>query len=136
MLRYSNQALCSRIWTPLHWGVCRKWGGSVVAPSVLVMGKKKKFFQGFVAKELIWVGKISWRRKWQPTPIFLPGKSHRWRSLVGYSPWGHKESDTTERLHFHFQEWKKDVVLVLGWKSSSLIRENGGVLGTRFGGFS
>ena len=49
-----------------------------------------------------WVGKILWRRKWQPTPVFLPGKSHGQRSLVGYSPWGHKESDTTERLHFHF----------------------------------
>ena len=47
------------------------------------------------------VGKISWRRKWQPTPIFLPGKSHGWRSLVGSSPWGCKESDTTEQLHFH-----------------------------------
>ena len=35
-----------------------------------------------------WVGKISWRRKWQPTPVFLPGKSHRRRNLVGYSPWG------------------------------------------------
>ena len=36
------------------------------------------------------------RRQWQPTPVFLPGKSHGWRSLVGRSPWGHKESDTTE----------------------------------------
>ena len=35
--------------------------------------------------------------KWQPTPVFLPGESHGWRSLVGYSPWGDKESDTTER---------------------------------------
>ena len=49
-----------------------------------------------------WVGKISWRRKWQPTPAFLPGESQRWRSLVGYSPWGHKESNTTELLHLHF----------------------------------
>ena len=49
-----------------------------------------------------WVGKIPWRRKWQPTPVFLPGKSHGQRSLVGYSPWGREESDTTERLHFHF----------------------------------
>ena len=49
-----------------------------------------------------WVGKIPWRRKWQPTPVLLPGKSHGWRSLVGYNPWGHKESDTTERLLFHF----------------------------------
>ena len=43
-----------------------------------------------------------WRRKWQPTPVLLPGKSHGQRSLVGYSPWGRKESDMTERLHFHF----------------------------------
>ena len=39
------------------------------------------------------------RRKWQPTPVLLPGKSHGQRSLVGYGPWGHKELDTTERLH-------------------------------------
>ena len=52
----------------------------------------------------IWVGKISWRRKWQTTPVLLPGKSHGQRSLVGYSSWVHKESDTTERLHFHFQK--------------------------------
>ena len=39
---------------------------------------------------------IPWRRKWQPTPVFLPGKFHGYRSLVGYSPWGHKELDTTE----------------------------------------
>ena len=46
------------------------------------------------------VGKISWRRKWQPTLVLLPGKSHGQRSLVGYSPWGHKESDTAEWLYF------------------------------------
>ena len=40
-----------------------------------------------------WVRKIFWRRAWQPTPVFLPGKSHGQRSLTGYSPWGHKESD-------------------------------------------
>ena len=45
------------------------------------------------------VGKIPWRRKWQPTPVFLPGESHGQRGLVGYSPRGRKESDTTERLH-------------------------------------
>ena len=44
-------------------------------------------------------GSFPWRRKWQPTPVFLPGKSHGWRSLVGYSSWGRKESDTTEQLH-------------------------------------
>ena len=41
-------------------------------------------------------------RQWQPTPILLPGKSHGRRSLVGCSPWGREESDTTEQLHFHF----------------------------------
>ena len=45
-----------------------------------------------------WVRKIPWRREWQPTPVFLPGEFQGQRSLVGYSPWGHKESDTTERL--------------------------------------
>ena len=42
------------------------------------------------------VGKIAWRRAWQPTPGFLPGKFHGQRGLVGYSPWYHKESGTTE----------------------------------------
>jgi len=45
---------------------------------------------------------ITQRRQWHPTPVLLPGKSHGWRSLVGFSPWGLKESDTTEWLHFHF----------------------------------
>ena len=46
------------------------------------------------------------KRKWQPTPVFLPGKSHGQRSLAGYSPWGLKESDTTELLHFQFSHVK------------------------------
>ena len=46
----------------------------------------------------IWLN--PWRRKWQPTRVFLPGKSHEWRLLAGYSPSGCKESDTTERFHF------------------------------------
>ena len=49
-----------------------------------------------------WVGKIPWRRKWQPTPVLLPGKSHGQRSLAGCSPWDRKGLDTTEQLHFHF----------------------------------
>ena len=49
-----------------------------------------------------WVRKIPWRKKWEPTPVFLPGKPHGQRSLVGYSPWDHKESGTTEGLtHIH-----------------------------------
>ena len=43
----------------------------------------------------IWDGKIPWRRKWQPTPVFLPRKFQGQRSLAGYSAWGYKESDTT-----------------------------------------
>ena len=46
------------------------------------------------------VRKIPWKRKWQPTPVLLPGKFHGWRSLVGYSPWDRKESDMTEQLHW------------------------------------
>ena len=49
-----------------------------------------------------WVGKIPWRRKWQPTPVFLPGEFHGQRSLAGYSPRDGKESDTTVRLTFTF----------------------------------
>ena len=45
-----------------------------------------------------WVGEMTWRRKWQPPPVFLPGESHAQRSLVGYCPWGCKESDTTEYM--------------------------------------
>ena len=43
---------------------------------------------------------IPWRKKWHPTPVLLPGKFHGWRTLVGYSPWSHKELDMTEQLHF------------------------------------
>ena len=50
------------------------------------------------------IKEVYWRKKWQPTPVLLPGKFHGWRSLVGYSPWGDKESDMTEQLslHLHF----------------------------------
>ena len=45
---------------------------------------------------------MHWRRKWRPTPVFLPGESQGWGSLVGSRLWGRTESDTTELLHFHF----------------------------------
>ena len=48
-----------------------------------------------------WVRKIPWKMKWQPTPVFLRRESHGQRRLVGYSPWGHKESDTVEQLSMH-----------------------------------
>ena len=56
--------------------------------------------------------KISWRRKWQSTPVPLPGKSHRQTRLVVYSPWGRKESDTTEQLHFQtFLPFEYDLLI-------------------------
>ena len=82
---------------PVHAGRAFIWvtilprGASLVAQTV-------KRLPGFDP----WVGKIPWRRKCQPPPVFLPEKSHGQRSLVGYSPQGRKESDMTERLHFPF----------------------------------
>ena len=74
--------------------LCSDTGASLVAQRVKCV----------LALQETWVlslgRKIPWRRKWQPTPVFLPGKSHGRRILVGYSPWGRKESDTTEPLHF------------------------------------
>ena len=49
-----------------------------------------------------WVGKIPWRREQLPTPVFLPEEFHGQRSLMSYSPWSHKESDTTEQLTLSF----------------------------------
>ena len=61
-----------------------------------------------------WLGKIPWRRKWQPTPVLLPGKSHGRRSLVGYSSWSCKELDTTERLCFSlYQLCNKNLLVFL-----------------------
>ena len=58
----------------------------------------------------LWVRKIPWRKKWQPIPVFLPGKFHGQRTLRGYSPQGHKGSDSTEWLNTHIffkiQPWK------------------------------
>ena len=69
------------------------WEGSIV--QVLSLLKQSLYhFTGHYA--------VVGRRQWHPTPLLFPGKSHGWRSLVGCSPWGLEESDTTERLHFHF----------------------------------
>ena len=51
---------------------------------------------------LVLLDSYAWRRQWDPTPVLLPGKSHERRSLVGCCLWGHTESDTTEKVHFHF----------------------------------
>ena len=59
-------------------------------------GKKSNCSVGDLAQS--WVGKIFWRRAWQPTPVFLPGDPHGQRNLAGYNPWGCKELDSAERL--------------------------------------
>ena len=62
-----------------------------------------------------WVGKIPWRRAGQLTPVFLSGESHGQRSLAGYSPWGHKELDTTEWLSTAQHSYK---VIFINWKDN------------------
>ena len=64
---------------------------------IIQMNSKQKQTQG-LRKQLWAVGGGGWSRKWQPTPMFLPGKFHRQRSLAGYGPWSHQESDMTELL--------------------------------------
>ena len=59
-------------------------------------------FSGNLIVILYWSRVDFPRRQWHPTPVLLPGKSHGRRSLVGCSPWGREDSDTTELLHFHF----------------------------------
>ena len=58
------------------------------------------YFDWYCIKYVDCFGQDGHFNKWQPTPVLLPGKSHEQRSVVGYSPWSHKESDTTEQLHF------------------------------------
>ena len=71
-----------------------------------------------------------WRRWWHPTPVLLPGKTHGQRILVGCSPWGRKESDTTERLHFHFSlhALEKEIAThssVLAWRIPGTVEPGG-----------
>ena len=68
--------------------------------SVLTSSRAQSIFLALVFRKYLVC--LKQRRNWHPTPVLLPGKSHGWRSLIGCSPWGCKESDVTERLHFHF----------------------------------
>ena len=82
------------------------------SPRSVLLGKYQRWLYSLVAQAVKnlpatqetwfnpWVRKIPCSRKWQPTPVFLPGESHGQRSLAGYSPWGHKELDMTEWLTF------------------------------------
>ena len=63
----------------------------------------------------LWVEKIPWSRKWQPTPVFLSRESHGQRSLAGYSPWGYKDLDTTEvtaRTHVQLNHFVAHLKLI------------------------
>ena len=75
---------------PQYMG-CRSFpgGASGKEPTCLRRSGKRHRFDP-------WVGKIPWRKGWQPTPVFVPGESHEQGSLVGYSPWGRKELDMTD----------------------------------------
>ena len=75
-------------------------GGAEVKNLTANVGKARDRFDP-------WVGKVPWWRKWQPTPVFVPKKSHRQRSLEGYSPWGHKELDRIERLSTRTAIWRE-----------------------------
>ena len=87
---------------PLY-GFCR-WHYGKESACQYKRSKKLRFNPG--------VGKMPCRGKWQPTPVFLPGKSHGERSLAGYSPWGCKESDTTS-MHTHVASAKLSVIFFL-----------------------
>ena len=89
----SLQPIWGRKWDDLIDGNSSPWGfpgGSDGQESVCNAGDSGLILGGFV--------KMPWRRKWQPTLVFLPGESHGQRGLAGYSPWGRKESDSTEQL--------------------------------------
>ena len=73
-------------------------------PASLVAQRVNIYLQSRRPKFNPWVKKISWRRKWQPTPVLLPGKFHGWRNLVDNSPCGSKELDTIEQLHFSLSD--------------------------------
>ena len=88
-----------------RWAIFLSLSSLVEWPSFVereAEGKGKKEGEKNKKGVLLQSSGVIWRRQWQPTPVLLPGKSHGWKSLVGCSPWGRKELDTTERLHFHF----------------------------------
>ena len=82
---------------------------------------KQSFHYHSSSEHLLFVfdSRVTGRRQWKPIPVLLPGKSHGQGSLVGYNPWGRKETDTTERLHFHFHALEKEMAShssVLAWR--------------------
>ena len=88
-------------WLSRGWGRgegVSLWTGICLPPTPQLPASKIK--RGILSISL--ASLLGWRRKWQPTPVLMPGKSHGRRSLVDYSPRGLEESDRTDQFHFHF----------------------------------
>ena len=91
------------------WASFRSWGRTGKLGELQSMGLQRPRHNWVTEKKkhstcsmFLSTPMVFWRRKWQPTPVLLPGKSHGQRSLVGYSPSGLEELGTTEQLHFYF----------------------------------
>ena len=94
--------------TIVSWLVNRKITELYISPRNTLVAQRVKSLQCGRNRFDPWVGKIPWRRKWQPTALFLSRKSHGRRSLAGYSPWGCKELDTTEETSLHIYHQNSD----------------------------
>jgi len=90
---------CPEFFTFLNWNSVQRNTKSQFLPPISSLASTNILSDSM---NLTILSTLYWRRWWHPTPVFLPGKSHGRRSLVVCSPWSHEESDTTERLHFHF----------------------------------
>ena len=117
--------MCGTSWNLSHWFSIFCWsflfaphsfpgGASGKEPTCQCRRPKRRGFYP-------WTGKIPWRRKWQPTPVFLPGESHGQRSLTGCSPWGCKKLDTTERIAHSLCVFLCTSSNFLNWTPDSLI---------------
>ena len=94
--RNGKNLMIRRLW--VIWRETFLWGDGVEARFDWAVWKWKEQMLTTLYHHLNVSGRRKWRRAWQPTPVLLPGESHGQRSLVGYSPQGPKESDTTEQL--------------------------------------
>ena len=93
-----------------HWGIFQ--GKHLITGLPWQLSSKESACQCRIRGFDLWIRKIPWRRKWLPTPVFLPGKSHGQRSLVDYSPWGHKELAMTEETQ---HACKPKLTIKTGW---------------------
>ena len=116
-------SICQQIWKTQQ--LSQDWNISVFNPLIKKgIVKECPHYHTFVPCQM-----VEWRRQWHPTPVLSPGKFHGWRSLVGYSPWGHEDSNTTERLPFHFHALEKEMAThssVLEWRIPGM-GESGGL---------